>query len=263
MNTVLTLYPAGTKFRARIRGHNLRPTELGALVWALEFGGEQKLVHSLGMGKPYGYGQVICRIRESKLHDVNAESVNPQVMMEAFEAEMERWAEDHPASMPDGWLNSDRMRCFRAMCNPDCAQEWETQTETRLVYLTTDQPGLFGNQMTSAHQKIKGEKLVLPRYLRAKPALSSDLAEDPAADQWLAEKVREIKAANNIPSEDEVWRGKNLAETISAIEDAERQRAVAQRVEAFWMMKKWWANPPSKKMKQARSIYRQILGEPE
>ena len=48
----------GTLFKSRVRFHNLRPIELGALLWALEWGDNPKLRHRLGMGKPYGYGEI-------------------------------------------------------------------------------------------------------------------------------------------------------------------------------------------------------------
>lgn len=53
---------AGTVFNGVIRFHNLRPAELGALVWALTWGGDTTLRHSLGMGKPYGYGNVAVQV---------------------------------------------------------------------------------------------------------------------------------------------------------------------------------------------------------
>ena len=48
----------GTRFTTRIRLHNLRRVELGALLWTLDFGGKPALRHGLGMGKPFGLGQV-------------------------------------------------------------------------------------------------------------------------------------------------------------------------------------------------------------
>lgn len=48
----------GTIFHGKIRFHNLRPVELGALLWILDFGGKDELRHALGMGKPFGLGQI-------------------------------------------------------------------------------------------------------------------------------------------------------------------------------------------------------------
>jgi CRISPR-associated protein (TIGR03986 family) len=62
--------PVGTTFTTSLRIHNLRAVELGALLWALSFGdegalegGNGRLRHRLGMGKPYGMGSVRCRVK--------------------------------------------------------------------------------------------------------------------------------------------------------------------------------------------------------
>ena len=59
--------PEGTSFKARVRFHNLRRVELGALLWTLDFGGQHELRHGLGMGKPLGYGQVSIAIEDARL----------------------------------------------------------------------------------------------------------------------------------------------------------------------------------------------------
>lgn len=48
--------PAGTVFSGVIRYRNLRPDELGLLLWALRL--ENGCFQSVGMGKPYGYGRM-------------------------------------------------------------------------------------------------------------------------------------------------------------------------------------------------------------
>lgn len=54
----------GSSFSGKIRFHNLRMIELGALLWALDFNNEA-CVHSLGTGKPYGFGQVRLKLTNS------------------------------------------------------------------------------------------------------------------------------------------------------------------------------------------------------
>lgn len=61
--TALVPLPAGTSFKTKLRFHNLRPVELGALIWAIRFGqanGPHR--HANGMGKPFGLGQVRLEI---------------------------------------------------------------------------------------------------------------------------------------------------------------------------------------------------------
>jgi len=60
--------PPGTTFTGEISFHNLRPWELGALLWALGFGKtvteqpDSNLRHSLGMAKPLGGGAVLLTV---------------------------------------------------------------------------------------------------------------------------------------------------------------------------------------------------------
>ncbi|KAI5911982.1 TIGR03986 family CRISPR-associated RAMP protein [Azoarcus sp. PA01] len=58
----LETVPEGTRFSTRLRFHNLRPVELGALLWAVDFGGRIDRRHGLGMGKPFGLGQVSLQV---------------------------------------------------------------------------------------------------------------------------------------------------------------------------------------------------------
>lgn len=63
----LETMPAGTTFTTTLRFHNLRRVELGALLWALDFGGRQDHRHALGMGKPFGLGQVSLTLESQRL----------------------------------------------------------------------------------------------------------------------------------------------------------------------------------------------------
>lgn len=56
--------PAGTKFKVQINYHNLRKEELGALISALTFHNTKGLYHSIGAGKPLGYGKTLFTINK-------------------------------------------------------------------------------------------------------------------------------------------------------------------------------------------------------
>ncbi len=61
------LAPVGdARFRGRIRLHNASPAELGAILWALTFGGDPEARHLIGRGKPFGAGQT--RVAALTLH---------------------------------------------------------------------------------------------------------------------------------------------------------------------------------------------------
>ena len=55
------VYP-GSLFKFRVRFENLRPEELGALIWSLQL--EGGMHHRLGYGKPLGLGSVNINIRK-------------------------------------------------------------------------------------------------------------------------------------------------------------------------------------------------------
>jgi len=50
--------PKGSIFTGKIRFHNLKPEELGALLWVLKWGGNGNCHHQVGMAKPLGFGRV-------------------------------------------------------------------------------------------------------------------------------------------------------------------------------------------------------------
>lgn len=56
----------GSEFIAKIRFHNLRKAEIGALLSTLTFHNNDGYYHLIGMGKPYGYGKVRIQIDHRK-----------------------------------------------------------------------------------------------------------------------------------------------------------------------------------------------------
>lgn len=64
MQVVFTPLPEKTTFSGKIRFHNLRPIELGALLWSLKLRNPKHHCHTIGMAKPYGFGRVKIHIQE-------------------------------------------------------------------------------------------------------------------------------------------------------------------------------------------------------
>lgn len=59
VQTRLHVLPKDTQFKSRVVFHNLKPEELGALLWSIHLEGHR---HGLGMGKSFGAGQVTVDI---------------------------------------------------------------------------------------------------------------------------------------------------------------------------------------------------------
>jgi len=134
----------GNVFRTRMRFHNLRPEELGALVWAITLGGDEGKFHALGMGKPFGMGRVSITIKSSNLipNDPGMEAPGPEACRERFEDHMqEAWQK--AAKMESTWLASNTITQLLAMADP--AQEG-------------GQPGKLAYMSLSEFQKMKGPK---------------------------------------------------------------------------------------------------------
>jgi len=109
----------GAKFTFSVKVHNLRPAELGAIIWALTWGGEEKYRHSLGMGKSIGYGQVKVSILFQELHDIKGTPM--QAGAEPFISLMNKEV--------SGWKDSNQLKQLLAMANPEHEPKGSTQKE--------------------------------------------------------------------------------------------------------------------------------------
>ncbi|MHB1798140.1 TIGR03986 family type III CRISPR-associated RAMP protein [Metallibacterium scheffleri] len=116
-----TLAPE-SRFAGRIVFHNLKPEELGALLWALTWGGKTHLRHSLGMGKPFGFGQVHFTLDTDQSRLIPNDPAIPEAALDAarradfvaaFAAHME-------ASFPQ-WEQSPQLLNLCAMADPAAA----------------------------------------------------------------------------------------------------------------------------------------------
>lgn len=110
----LQLAPKGSIFTSRIVFHNLLPVELGALLWCLSIGGDDKHFHQLGHGKPYGAGAVqltvdLDRIQENSPKD---KAYTVESLTKNFSDYMNTaYNEDKP----DAWINSPQIQNLLAL----------------------------------------------------------------------------------------------------------------------------------------------------
>lgn len=66
-NMIISIHPipANKRFECKIRVHNLKKTEIGALLSAITFNQTNDTFHNLGLAKSYGYGIITCKIELS------------------------------------------------------------------------------------------------------------------------------------------------------------------------------------------------------
>ena len=133
--------PSGTTFVGKIRFHNLKPEELGAIIWGLEWGGDPTKCHSLGMGKPFGFGSISIKIEGSQLIPNNIKENEPKTHDEYRDVFVKYMEEKYRASTvtskdngqnssqfavlqklkprSNSWLNSPEMKQLLGMADPE------------------------------------------------------------------------------------------------------------------------------------------------
>ena len=180
------LFPvdSGAVFQGKIRVHNLRPHELGALLWVLTWGGNPKLRHGLGMGKPYGLGSVTITLdhnswKELRCNHQDAKLPTPEDCINLFTRTMEDvWLHavktEKNSDHAPMWAESEQLAQLRAMADPDQAPG---QPES-LDYMQLC-------QFAQAKGKAKGDPhLALLPYLSFKGLTDHDLFLRRTRQEW-------------------------------------------------------------------------------
>ncbi len=121
----------GARFRFRVQFHNLREEELGALLWALFLGGQQAEtpsghVHSLGIGKGIGFGQVALnavsmKFRKNGTREFELQNLNLAIAqyIKKFEKLMNSFV---PGGTQNAWEKSDQVLSLLAMSEVDAGK---------------------------------------------------------------------------------------------------------------------------------------------
>lgn len=241
VQSILYPLPADSRFAGRIVFHNLRPFELGALLWTLTWGERTQCRHSLGMGKPFGYGAVSVTVGpvDIRANDATASTAPDAAQCRGvFEKAMEDWCR---ATIHTPWLSSAPLAQLLAMAEP---------TPDTLCY-----PDL------AAFQKFKTNGRVLPPYKADAPNRESKRTHhqitvdtDNAGAQWVDTTIKELIVVHHGKG-DEILRGKQLAEAWQALESASLKAEAREAIVRAWKEKGYWDNPPGKASKKAKAIY--------
>lgn len=146
----------GARFTFSIKLHNLRPVELGALAWALTWGGNARLRHGLGMGKAMGFGVVGIAIKSA--------DIDWQAAMQEFEKLMQQ-------KVGGNWLGILQLEQLLAMADPDVVPQCGILKHLHLA------PGA-GNEFVNA----KKAKLALLPHVKTK-AMEEKYQPQPSVTQ--------------------------------------------------------------------------------
>jgi hypothetical protein len=146
MSRIIRPLNQGSEFVGYIHFHNLRPIELGALLSSIDFCGHSECSHSLGQGKPLGFGRVKLTIESANVMDVRNTVYDACQAVNAYKEEMQK-------QIP-GWANSIQLRELFAM-----AKGIPSDRENDFIYMKMS-TSRNENQFESAKSAYrKGEQL--------------------------------------------------------------------------------------------------------
>lgn len=104
----------GTHFEGKIRFHNLKKAEIGALLSAITFHGHEKTnLHNIGMAKSLGYGKIAIQL------DLRNLKHSKEEYLKAFEEEISK-------EIPK-WKNSPQLKELLAMSSIECKSNEKLQ----------------------------------------------------------------------------------------------------------------------------------------
>ncbi|PWQ92324.1 TIGR03986 family type III CRISPR-associated RAMP protein [Leucothrix pacifica] len=243
-------------FRSKLRFHNLSQCELGALVWAMEWGGNTQLRHSLGMAKSFGFGQVSITLDTEDTQYLEANDFSDTPALDDCVGSFVKTMDDfcNEAAIPGGWEACEQLLQLRGMANPENAPG----LPGRLKHLDLNGGGKW-NEFVTAKKEGKVLESYMPSSLPSAPSGSGVIVSNGAWDnsdagKWLRDTVTEISERTNSPVKN-VLHAKGLAEQWSLLEDAELKQAVLVQIKKYWQTQDWWGEPHGKSAIKAHRIY--------
>jgi len=199
----------GSVFKGKIRFHNLRPVELGALLWVITLGGEKSRHHQVGLAKPLGFGRVRYLINYNdsiiihphKIHNKDSKYIN------CFISYMEK-------SLDNKWEKSEQVQSLLMMSDSNFQN-----ANIKLIY-----PSL------NEYIKYKKDKRVLAKYLESQKGKESHVFGSHGSHKGntvssASESIPQIpdKVIENLLSSARQISSKNLRKKLNSLEGITRE----------------------------------------
>lgn len=155
VQTRLHTLAEGSTFKGRLVFHNLKPQELGALLWAVQLENKR---HNVGMAKSFGYGQISIKLdwQNSRL-ECNDPAQTPDAKPDGYIATFEQYM---TAKLGKDWRTSTPIAALVAMADPACRDQFAGE----LKHMVMD---MRNNEFVKAKQSA----LVLASYVQDRRTL--------------------------------------------------------------------------------------------
>lgn len=196
IDTAFRPLPAGTVFKGKLYLHNVREVELGAIVWAFDFGGDKNCRHALGMAKPYGYGSVTVKVTVSSLSYCSPtvkKAVNLQNCLNIY---VNMMREEKP-----GWDASDQLLSLKVMAgintNWPNEQKYPSLSPNEFISYKKVKKSLIKPPINEIRQKLEEEKQKADRLKKeADIKAEQERLENMTPDQIAEEKLLKMNEDN-------------------------------------------------------------------
>lgn len=203
----LELLKPGAEFSGRVVFHNLKPMELGALLWALN--PNEKFHHGLGHGKSLGAGAVQLTAELKIMHD--QEALSAEALIRQF---IEHMNAQYPAlNMNDAsWENSAQVQHLLAF------GDLEDNRNKNLDYMPLQKGAAT---VTYANSKASGSRKALPNW----QANNEELKREDNAKAALYVPQGRLAGLVKALVQDEAQR-ESMAEAVKALAQEKEARAL-------------------------------------
>lgn len=158
----LELLDPGAQFSGKIIFHNLKPVELGALLWALD--PSEQFYHGLGHGKSLGAGAVKLQAKLNLLHSNDASNLDAQTLIQSFVEHMDSQYPTKNAN-DNSWQNSAQLQHLLAF------GDMEDNQNKNLTYMPLQKRAAA---VTYSDSKVSGSRRALPSWQAGEQSLSRE-----------------------------------------------------------------------------------------
>jgi hypothetical protein len=213
------------RYSGKLRFHNLKKEELGAVIWALTWGNNKNLRHAVGMGKSFGLGQISINV-DWDASDIiaNRPDDNKPELTETLEVFTTMMSQKI-----SNWQDTDQIKQLLAMADPSQEQG------KNLSHMSLNGGGR-NNEFILAKGAQRHDKLVLEQYTDS----GAEPKERVSAEQeWLNQTVVGLAQQHRSP-EKQVMFGKALAEAWQQIGDPDIQAKILQKIQTYWENNGGW-----------------------
>lgn len=119
VQTRLHTLAKGSTFKSRLVFHNLKPQELGALLWAIQLENKR---HNLGMAKSFGYGQIHIKLDwKSAALACNDPTQTPHTEPDVYIAAFQQYMTE---KLCKDWRTSRSIEALVVMADPVCRDQF-------------------------------------------------------------------------------------------------------------------------------------------